>query len=119
VVGPAPGSLTPGTARTTGSTGGTPTEPVAGIGPALEGGSFWIMDTARTAAGDCQLHLVTPGGPVDDAGELSSIGGSLLDASNRQVVRWSHDTATGALYQSSVELMPGRLDFVALPAPLR
>ena len=63
VVGPTPASPVPGTVRVFGVDVPPPTVPVAGIVPAV-GGGYWIMDTATTAAGACQMHLVMLSGQM-------------------------------------------------------
>jgi hypothetical protein len=66
VIGPAPGSSAPGQVRGVGAGVLPPSDPVAGILPALDGG-YWIMNTTRTAAGACQMQLVMLSGHVSDS----------------------------------------------------
>jgi hypothetical protein len=64
VVGPAPGAASPGTVRVVGTAPRGPTEPVAGLVPALGGVGYWIMDTATTPAGACRMRFVGPDGRI-------------------------------------------------------
>lgn len=62
VVGPAPGTSVAGLVRMNPAGTSAPAKPVAGIVEAIGGNSYWVMGTARSAAGGCQMRLVAPEG---------------------------------------------------------